>query len=78
MQPFQFVIIIMMINQVADKDIREDFMVKTDEEVAALIHNAIQGLGDPIQVVFKNQKCQACSEVGDARLMSRYVYSSIQ
>lgn len=54
-----------------DKQTREDFLVKTDSEVAELIHATIAQLGPPIQVVFKNQQCLDCSEIGDARLMSR-------
>ena len=54
-----------------DKSVRDDFMVKTDREVSHLIHATIASLGPPMKVIFNDQRCLDCSEIGDSRLMSR-------
>ena len=57
-----------------DASAREAFNVFTDEEVRKSIINAIDNIGQNIQVIFRTKKCQDCSQIGDERLMSKYCH----
>lgn len=57
-----------------DASAREAFNVYTDDEVREALNEALDNVGDPIQVIFRTKKCQDCNQVGDDRLMSKYCH----
>jgi len=57
------------IKRFEDPEIRDVFLVKTDEEVRTTVFDAISSIQTPIKVVFQNHKCVDCGATGDVRLM---------
>ena len=46
------------------KDLRiNKLRMLTDEEIRSEIENTLEEIGDPIQVVFANQRCEDCGQV---------------
>jgi len=59
---------------VEDEQMRKDFLVLTESEVATLVISAINSLPETIRVIFNDQMCLDCGQRGDARLMSSYCH----
>ena len=53
---------------------RKTFNVLTDSEIVSLINDNLDSLPPPAQIVFRNQRCVNCGEVGDKRLLSPYCH----
>eukprot|EP00093_Oithona_nana_P000222 00222.XXX_1105_1960_1 [CDS] Oithona nana genome sequencing. len=52
----------------------KELFYKTDDEVRQGIFKELNGLKEPILVVFKNHKCLDCGLTGDLRLMSSHCH----
>ena len=57
-----------------DEATRLLFNIKSDKEVRNTLHENINKMGPPVQVVFNTSKCLDCSVVGDSRLLSKYCH----
>merc|ERR1712106_548340 len=57
-----------------DIETRHKMLIYTDDEVVDNIGNALGHLENSIQVIFEDQECLDCGEVGDSRLLSSYCH----
>ena len=65
--------------------IKSSMLLVTDEQVHEKLHELIEEIELPVQIVFRDYKCQNCGAEGDSRLLEEYchmemvshVYSSI-
>jgi len=49
---------------------KKTLRIFTEEEVRGELEAAVASLPPPVQVVFANQRCEACGQTGDPRLMT--------
>ena len=56
------------------EDTRRLFNVLTDPEIVSVLQSSLSLLPDPVQVVFRDQRCLDCGEAGDRRLLSQFCH----
>ena len=54
--------------------IKSSMLLVTDEQVHEKLHELIEEIESPVQIVFRDYKCQNCGTEGDSRLLEEYCH----
>lgn len=57
-----------------DPKMRDTWNVKTDDEIRETFKYMLDGVGDPIKIVFNDKRCLDCGAIGDPRLLPKFCH----